>query len=133
MSRMLGAVPVLADSIVEQLCKASDKASDSNQHLGAETEEDAAALSAAVWHSIWPVERCVCLSCHHRISAHCIAAVVIWMLSWSSDESVVRLVWQVRPARPSMGNIQSDSKRSFLLLCAGFVSAHSSPLAWMCC
>ncbi|CAL5227513.1 g10498 [Coccomyxa viridis] len=56
-SRMLGAVPVLADSIVEQLCKASDKASDSEQHLGAETEEDAAALSAAVWHSIWPVER----------------------------------------------------------------------------
>lgn len=57
-SRMLGAVPVLADSIVEQLCKASDKASDSNQHLGAQTDEDAAALSAAVWHSIWPVERC---------------------------------------------------------------------------
>jgi len=56
-SRMLGAVPVLADSIVEQLCKASDKASDSHQHLGAQTEEDAAALSAAVWHSIWPVER----------------------------------------------------------------------------
>ena len=58
-SRMLGAVPVLADSIVEQLCKASDKASESHQHLGAQTEEDAAALSASVWHSIWPVERFV--------------------------------------------------------------------------
>ena len=58
MSRMLGAVPVLADSIVEQLCKASDRASDAHQQLGGQTEEDTAALSAAVWHSIWPVERC---------------------------------------------------------------------------
>ena len=58
-SRMLGAVPVLADSIVEQLCKASDRASDSHQQLGGQTEEETAALSAAVWHSIWPVERCV--------------------------------------------------------------------------
>ena len=57
-SRMLGAVPVLADSIVEQLCKASDRASDSHQQLGSQTEEETAALSAAVWHSIWPVERC---------------------------------------------------------------------------
>lgn len=63
-SRMLGAVPVLADSIVEQLCKASDKASDSHQHLGAQTEEEATALSAAVWHSIWPVERCGRLHSH---------------------------------------------------------------------
>ena len=57
-SRMLGAVPVLADSIVEQLCKASDRASDAHQQLGGRTEEETAALSAAVWHSIWPVERC---------------------------------------------------------------------------
>ena len=61
MSRMLGAVPVLADAIVEQLCKASDKASDSHQQLGAQSEADADALSAAVWHSIWPVERCALL------------------------------------------------------------------------
>ena len=61
MSRMLGAVPVLADSIVEQLCKATDKASDSHQQLGAQSEADADALSAAVWHSIWPVERCALL------------------------------------------------------------------------
>ena len=59
MSRMLGAVPVLADSIVEQLCKASDRASDAHQQLGGRTEEETAALSTAVWHSIWPVERCV--------------------------------------------------------------------------
>ena len=68
-SRMLGAVPVLADSIVEQLCKASDKASESHQHLGAQTEEDAAALSAAVWHSIWPVERYLLPAFHQHVPA----------------------------------------------------------------
>ena len=77
-SRMLGAVPVLADSIVEQLCKASDKASDSHQHLGAQTEDDAAALSAAVWHSIWPVERCGCL--RSRITLPSIALATVTLL-----------------------------------------------------
>ena len=37
MSRMRGAVPVLADSAVEQLGKASDKASNSHQQLGAQS------------------------------------------------------------------------------------------------
>jgi hypothetical protein len=57
-ARMLGAAPVLADAVIEQLCAASDAASDADRPLGAETEEQAQALSAAVWHSIWPVERC---------------------------------------------------------------------------
>lgn len=59
-SRMLGAAPVLADAIVEQLCAASDAAAQSHRPLGAETEADAERLSAAIWHSIWPVERCAC-------------------------------------------------------------------------
>lgn len=60
-SRMLGAAPVLADAIVEQLCAASDAAAQSHRPLGAETEADAERLSAAIWHSIWPVERCGCI------------------------------------------------------------------------
>lgn len=60
-SRMLGAAPVLADAIVEQLCAASDAAAQSHRPLGAETEADAERLSAAIWHSIWPVERCACI------------------------------------------------------------------------
>ncbi|BDA46459.1 Lycopene beta cyclase, chloroplastic [Coccomyxa sp. Obi] len=56
-SRMLGAAPVLADAIVEQLCAASDAAAQSHRPLGAETEADAERLSASIWHSIWPVER----------------------------------------------------------------------------
>ena len=63
MSRMLGAAPVLADAIVEQLCAASDAAAQSHRPLGAESEADAERLSAAIWHSIWPVERCVCKLC----------------------------------------------------------------------
>lgn len=57
-ARMLGAAPVLADAIVEQLCAASDAAAQSHLPPGAQTEADAERLSAAVWHSIWPVERC---------------------------------------------------------------------------
>lgn len=57
-ARMLGAAPVLADAIVEALCSASDKATDSHHAPGASTTEEAEELSAAVWHAIWPVERC---------------------------------------------------------------------------
>ncbi len=60
-ARMLGAAPVLADAIVEQLCAASDAATQSHLPPGAATESDADRLSAAVWHSIWPVERCAAL------------------------------------------------------------------------
>jgi lycopene beta-cyclase len=57
-SRMLGAAPVLADAVVEQLCAASDAAAAAHRPLGAAGEAEAEALSAAVWHSIWPVQRC---------------------------------------------------------------------------
>lgn len=61
-SRMLGAAPVLADAIVEALCSASDKASDSDQPLGARNAAEAELLSASVWHAIWPAERCAPIS-----------------------------------------------------------------------
>ena len=57
-SRMLGAVPVLADAIVEQLCRASDAADAAHLSPGAASEPEAEQLSAAVWASIWPIERC---------------------------------------------------------------------------
>ena len=57
-SRMLGAAPVLADAAVEALCRGRDAAADAHRPLGAASEPEAEALSAAVWHAIWPVERC---------------------------------------------------------------------------
>lgn len=56
-ARMLGSAPVLADSIVEQLCRGSDRVSDAHLPLGATSEQEADYLSANVWRSIWPVER----------------------------------------------------------------------------
>ena len=57
-SRMLGAAPVLADAVVEAVCRGRDAAADAHRPLGASSEPEAEALSAAVWHAIWPVERC---------------------------------------------------------------------------
>lgn len=56
-ARMLGSVPVLADSVVEQLCRNSDRVSDAHQPLGAASEQEADFLAANVWRSIWPAER----------------------------------------------------------------------------
>ena len=60
-ARMLGAAPVLADAVIEALSASSDPANSSSRPPGAETESQAEALSATVWHAIWPVERCVCM------------------------------------------------------------------------
>ncbi len=54
---MLGSVPVLADSVVEQLCRNSDRVSEAHQPLGATSEQEADFLSANVWRSIWPAAR----------------------------------------------------------------------------
>lgn len=69
-ARMLGAAPVLADAVIEQLCLSSDAAADAHRPLGAQTEEQAEALSATVWHSIWPVERCnrIAAALNHQLS-----------------------------------------------------------------
>ena len=56
-ARMLGAAPVLADAVVEQLCRGSDRAEDAHRPIGATSEAEADFLSANVWRSIWPVER----------------------------------------------------------------------------
>lgn len=54
---MLGSVPVLADAVVEQLCRSSDRVVDAHQPLGAASEQEADFLSANIWRAIWPAER----------------------------------------------------------------------------
>ena len=61
-ARMLGAAPVLADAIVEQLCRNSDRAADAHKPIGAASEQEAEYLAANVWRAIWPVERSVSTS-----------------------------------------------------------------------
>lgn len=56
-ARMLGSAPVLADSVVEQLCRSRDRAVDAHRPLGASSEREADYLAANVWRAIWPVER----------------------------------------------------------------------------
>ena len=56
-ARVLGAAPTVADSIVEQLSSAADKAIDANQPKAPKNEAEAAAAAAAVWAAMWPVQR----------------------------------------------------------------------------
>ena len=74
-SRMLGAAPVLADAVIEQLCRASDAAADAHRPLGAGSEAEADRLSAVVWHSIWPVQRCMPLKTLSRNPVVCHVAL----------------------------------------------------------
>jgi lycopene beta-cyclase len=56
-SRMLGVAPTIADAIVDQLSRPSDKAvaaGSTDQQL---TEAQATSMSAGVWRAAWPVER----------------------------------------------------------------------------
>lgn len=57
-ARTLGSVPVLADAVIEQLCAASSRAADREAPLGPRSHAEGERLSAAVWHTLWPVERC---------------------------------------------------------------------------
>lgn len=65
-ARMLGSVPVLADAVVEQLCRGCDRVADAHQPLGARSEQEAAFLSANVWRAIWPAERRASLCGHEQ-------------------------------------------------------------------
>lgn len=56
-ARMLGMAPTLADAVIDQLALKSDKAEAAGAPPGAQSEEEANALSAAVWSAIWPVQR----------------------------------------------------------------------------
>lgn len=56
-SRMLGVAPTIADAIVDQLSRASDKAKDAGTPQRPKSEAEANSMAAAVWRSAWPVER----------------------------------------------------------------------------
>lgn len=57
MSRMLGAAPQVADTIIEQLSSPADKAADAGKARRPSDEAEADAMAAAVWRATWPVER----------------------------------------------------------------------------
>jgi len=56
-SRALGAAPLVADSIVDQLSRPSDRAADAGVSRAPRSEAEANAMAAAVWRTTWPVER----------------------------------------------------------------------------
>lgn len=56
-ARTLGSVPVVADTVIEQLCAVSSPAANSELPLGPRTQDEGERLSAVVWHALWPVER----------------------------------------------------------------------------
>lgn len=56
-SRVLGAAPAVSDSIVEQLSSVSDKATDAHLPKEPRDAREAEAMAAAVWATMWPVQR----------------------------------------------------------------------------
>lgn len=56
-ARMLGAAPALADAIVDQLSAPSDRAVNASAAAPPRSEAEADRMAAAVWSTIWPVER----------------------------------------------------------------------------
>lgn len=57
-ARTLGGAPTLADAIVEQLYKPTDKASSTRTEPGPQNEQEASEMTATIWNeAIWPVER----------------------------------------------------------------------------
>lgn len=56
-SRVLGATPVVADAIIDQLCAPADKAINSDALRAPTSEEEAMMASAAVWAAMWPAAR----------------------------------------------------------------------------
>nr|ANY98896.1 chloroplast lycopene beta-cyclase [Dunaliella salina]QIW94443.1 carotene synthesis related protein [Dunaliella salina] len=57
MTRMLGSAPVVADAIIDQLSRPTDKATDAGAARQLVTEQEAEEMAAAVWRATWPVER----------------------------------------------------------------------------
>lgn len=56
-ARVLGAAPVLADAIIDQLAAPSDKATDAGAPNGASNEQEALEMTSKIWKAIWPKER----------------------------------------------------------------------------
>ncbi len=57
-ARTLGGAPTLADAIVEQLNRPTDKASSQRTEPGPQNEQEANEMATTIWNeAIWPVER----------------------------------------------------------------------------
>lgn len=56
-ARVLGAAPVLADAIIDQLAAPSDKATNAGALNGASNEQEALEMTSKIWKAIWPKER----------------------------------------------------------------------------
>ncbi|PSC67972.1 Lycopene beta chloroplastic [Micractinium conductrix] len=56
-SRVIGAAPLIADAIIDQLSAVSDKATDAHLARAPRSEAEADAMAAAVWRAMWPVQR----------------------------------------------------------------------------
>lgn len=56
-SRVLGAAPTVADAIVDQLSSVRDKAVDAHLPPRPRSDAEQAAMAAAVWAAMWPVQR----------------------------------------------------------------------------
>jgi lycopene beta-cyclase len=56
-SRVLGAAPTVADAIIDQLSSVRDKATDAHLPPRPRSDEEQAAMAAAVWAAMWPVQR----------------------------------------------------------------------------
>ncbi|KAG2488086.1 hypothetical protein HYH03_013389 [Edaphochlamys debaryana] len=55
--RMLGAAPLVADTIIEQLSRPADRAADAGMATRPSSEEEATDMAHHVWRAMWPVER----------------------------------------------------------------------------
>lgn len=56
-SRVLGAAPIVADAIIDQLCAPADRAIASNAAKAPLNEEEAMKAAEAVWGTMWPSAR----------------------------------------------------------------------------
>ena len=56
-ARVLGAAPLVADTIIDQLSSVADKATDAHLAAAPRDDREAAAMAAAAWRAMWPVQR----------------------------------------------------------------------------
>lgn len=56
-SRMLGVAPTIADAIIDQLSRPTDKATAAGAPARPSSKAEANSMAAGVWRSAWPVER----------------------------------------------------------------------------
>lgn len=56
-ARTLGVAPVIADAIVDSLCKNTDRATEAKSRRAPRSSQEAEEMAAAVWAASWPKDR----------------------------------------------------------------------------